>query len=134
MSFFTTEWYSVYTKGPLFPYFIDENGNKRPEDFTTATININGIDRKVIKSPKVLEAAKKHFGCNDVKGIELGNLGGTDGSQARIMLGDFMIGETYGENVISEITLALFEDSGWYKINNLFTGGLFKYGKWDVIF
>jgi len=44
------------------------------------------------------------------------------------MLGDFMIGESYDENYISEITIALFEDSGWYKAN-YFTGGLFRYGK-----
>ena len=116
----------------LAAYFIDENGNKRPDDYTIATISINGINKKVIKSPKVMEAAKKHFGCNDIKGLELENHGGegTAGShwEARLMLGDFMIGESYGENVISEITLALFEDSGWYKTNP-YTGGLFKYGK-----
>jgi len=28
---------------------------------------------------------------------------------------DYMIGDSYGENVISPITLAMFEDSGWYK-------------------
>jgi hypothetical protein len=44
------------------------------------------------------------------------------------MLSDFMIGETYPENVLSEISLALFEDSGWYKVN-YYTGGLFRYGK-----
>ena len=30
--------------------------------------------------------------------------------------------------VISDITLALFEDSGWYKVK-YYTGGLFRYGK-----
>ena len=44
------------------------------------------------------------------------------------MLGDYMIGADYGETVISEITLAVFEDSGWYKVN-YYTGGLFRYGK-----
>ena len=44
------------------------------------------------------------------------------------MLGDYMIGTDYGEIVISEITLALFEDSGWYKVN-YYTGGLFRFGK-----
>jgi len=30
---------------------------------------------------------------------------------------DYMIGDSYGENLISEITLALLEDSGWYKVD-----------------
>ena len=32
------------------------------------------------------------------------------------------------EQVISEFTLALLEDSGWYKAN-YYTGGLMRYGK-----
>jgi hypothetical protein len=39
-----------------------------------------------------------------------------------------MIGTSYGEVVISDMTLALFEDSGWYTVN-YYTGGLFRYGK-----
>ncbi len=44
------------------------------------------------------------------------------------MFGDFMIGTIFEEYTISEITLALLEDLGWYKINK-YTGGLFRYGK-----
>ena len=39
-----------------------------------------------------------------------------------------MIGLSFDDIAISEITLSLFEDSGWYKIN-FYTGGLFKFGK-----
>ena len=39
-----------------------------------------------------------------------------------------MTGVLYDEAVISEITLALFEDSGFYKAK-YYTGGLFRYGK-----
>lgn len=39
-----------------------------------------------------------------------------------------MIGLSFDDIAISEITLALFEDSGWYKMN-YYTGGLFKFGK-----
>jgi len=28
-----------------------------------------------------------------------------------------MIADSYGENVVSNLTLALFEDTGWYKVN-----------------
>ena len=44
------------------------------------------------------------------------------------MLGDYMISTDYPEIVISDITLALFEDSGWYEVN-YYTGGLFRFGK-----
>ena len=40
-----------------------------------------------------------------------------------------MISETHtAEQVISEFTLALLEDSGWYKTNK-YTGGLMRFGK-----
>ena len=44
------------------------------------------------------------------------------------MNGDIMIPVQYEEQSISEITLALFEDSNWYEIN-YYTGGLFRFGK-----
>ena len=39
-----------------------------------------------------------------------------------------MIATDYPEIVISDITLAVFEDSGYYKVN-YYTGGLFRFGK-----
>ena len=39
-----------------------------------------------------------------------------------------MISTDYDEFVISDITLALFQDSGWYKVN-YYSGGLFRFGK-----
>ena len=96
------------------------------------TQKIDGITKSYIKSPKVLEKAKIHFGCDSIKGIQLENQGetGTQGShwEMRYMLGDFMVGEDYSEVVISDITLAFLEDTGFYKVN-YYTGGLFRYGK-----
>ena len=93
---------------------------------------VNGINKKIIITPKVVENAKKHFGCDSLIGVELEDQGGegTSGShwESRILFGDYMIGESNLENVISEITLGLFEDSGWYK-TNYYTGGLFRFGK-----
>ena len=40
------------------------------------------------------------------------------------MLGDYMISSDYIEIIISDITLAYFEDTGFYKVN-YYTGGLF---------
>ena len=103
--------------------------------------------RTLLSSPKVLSMAKRHFGCESIRGIELenqdydwrneqfqkeniGNPVDKYGNHwdARVMLTDYMTATNYDESVISEITLALFEDSGYYKVN-YYTGGLFRYGK-----
>ena len=96
------------------------------------TKEINGIQRILFTGENVIKQAKRHFNCDNIEGIELENQGG-DGSagshwEARIMLGDYMISTDYPEIVISEISLALLEDSGWYYVN-YYTGGLFRYGK-----
>ena len=92
-----------------------------------------GVNRSYINSTKVLEVAKKYFNCPTLKGVALedGGGNGTVGShwEARILLGDYMNGEIYTpEQVISEFTLALLEDTGYYKAN-YYTGGLMRYGK-----
>ena len=85
-----------------------------------------------LKSPKLLEKAKIHFGCEDIKGIRLEDQGetGTIGSHwdARFMQGELMIGEDYTEVVLSDMTLAFLEDLGYYQVN-YFTGGLFSKAK-----
>ena len=98
--------------------------------YTTSIIN--GIQRTLLSTPKVIEKAKQYFGCDSLTGVELEDQGGEGTAmghwESRIMLGDYMIGADYGETVISEISLAVFEDSGWYDVN-YYTGGLFRYGK-----
>ena len=92
-----------------------------------------GIMRSYLNSPKVLEVARKYFNCPTLEGVELENQGGngTEGShwEARILLGEYMNGYSYTEEmVISEFTLAVLEDSGYYKAN-YYTGGLMRFGK-----
>lgn len=116
----------------LWDTFIDANGATIGKSQVVGKETINGVERLVIKTPKVVQAAKRHFGCDSITGVELENQGGegTVGNhwEMRTMLGDFMIGESYEEVVISDISLAFFEDSGWYKVN-YYTGGLFKHGR-----
>ena len=85
-----------------------------------------------INSPKVLTTARQHFNCASLNGVPLENQGGSGSAgshwEARYLLGDYMISSDYFDNVISDITLALFEDSGIYKVN-YYSGGLFKFGK-----
>ena len=110
---------------PLFEYF-----KTYPSLIKTKTVN--GLKRTLFTGPNVIKQAKRHFNCDNIEGIELENQGddGSVGShwEARIMLGDYMISIDYPEIVISEISLALLEDSGLYNVN-YYTGGLFRYGK-----
>ena len=79
---------------------------------TVSVEYIRGAYRYVIKTPKVLEMAKKYFNCSNIKGVELEDQG-----------------VIYQEEMaISEITLALLEDSVWYK-TNYYTGGIIRFGK-----
>lgn len=118
----------------LFNYYWDPI-NKVTMDISQVLVEniyINGLPRNLIKTPRVINAAIQHFGCSDVLGMELENQGLTVsvGShwESRVMLGDYMISTSYEDSSISDITLALFEDSGWYKINKYYNGGLFKFG------
>jgi len=92
--------------------------------------NINSIS--YINSPKVVEKAKQHFNCEDINGIPLENQGASASRgmhwESRYMLGDYMISTDYLDFTISDITLALFEDSGFYQVD-YYSGGLFKFGK-----
>ena len=107
-----------------------------PDLFTslgmTTTKIFDGSFVSFVNSPRVLTAARQHFNCTTINGVPLENQGGTGSAgshwEARYMLGDYMISTNYIDNVISDITLALFEDSGLYKVN-YYSGGLFKYGK-----
>ena len=85
-----------------------------------------------INSPRVLTASRQHFNCQTLNGVPLENQGGEGSAgshwESRYMLGDYMVSTDYIDNVISDITLALFEDSGFYKVD-YYSGGLFKFGK-----
>ena len=66
-----------------------------------------------------------------IKGVELEENNATLGVhwESRILLGEYMTSEVYQDELyISEITLALLEDSGWYQVN-YYTGGLMRFGK-----
>jgi len=100
---------------------------------TLLTKKVNNIDRTFIKTKKVIEVAKKYYGCNSIDGVEVEDQG-TGGSaishwESRVLLGEYMTSVTYeDEMVISDFTLALLEDSGWFK-PNYYSGGLMRFGK-----
>jgi hypothetical protein len=101
------------------------------------TFPING---EIINSPKLMEFALKYFNCslNVMEGIELEELITIEEPgcnedlihwDARILLGEYMTAFKYVQDqVISEFTLALLEDTGFYEVN-YYTGGLMRFGR-----
>ena len=62
-----------------------------------------GINRTYIRTPRVVELAKKYYGCENVKGVGLENQG-TGGSalshwEARLLLGEYMTSEMYQDEL-----------------------------------
>ena len=82
----------------------------------------------------VINKSILYFNCTNITGIELANGRNSENLtnshwDSRILLGEYMLSDIYyQEQIISEFTLALLEDLGWYKVN-YYTGGLMKFGK-----
>jgi hypothetical protein len=97
-----------------------------PKNFNFSTLlnyieNFSENTKISIKTPKVIQAGKKHFQCDSLDGVELEHFGGPGSAYShwskRLLNTEFMIADSYGENYISNFTLSLLEDSGWYKID-----------------
>ena len=100
----------------------------------TETEKRTNFEKKFVITTGVVDFAKKYFNCDSITGVELEDGGGDDGYvnshwEARILLGEYMNSKIHTpEQAISGFTLALLEDSGWYKTNK-YTGGLMRFGK-----
>lgn len=87
---------------------------------------------EMMVTPKVTAEIRKHFNCTKLEGAELEDQGG-DGTalthwEKRVMENEAMTGTHTQSPVFSRITLALMEDSGWYKANYSMASPL-KWGK-----
>ncbi|XGW06157.1 hypothetical protein V3C99_016462 [Haemonchus contortus] len=75
----------------------------------------------MIVTRKVREEARRHFNCSTLEGAELENQGisGTLGShwEKRAFENELMTADSTHLPVLSRLSLALLEDSGWYKVN-----------------
>ncbi|XP_069886102.1 leishmanolysin-like peptidase [Dipodomys merriami] len=88
----------------------------------------NVRDNKVVRhtvyllvTPRVVDEARKHFNCPVLEGMELENQGGMGTElnhwEKRLLENEAMTGSHTQNRVLSRITLALMEDTGWYKAN-----------------
>ena len=95
------------------------------------------IQKQVIRTDNLMEFGRKYFNCdtNSFQGIEIEELLPDSECNefihwdARVLSGDYMTAHiNVQDQVISEFTLILLEDTGFYKVNK-FTGGLMRFGK-----
>eukprot|EP00927_Polykrikos_kofoidii_P043587 TRINITY_DN37664_c0_g2_i1.p1 TRINITY_DN37664_c0_g2~~TRINITY_DN37664_c0_g2_i1.p1 ORF type:complete len:809 (-),score=112.47 TRINITY_DN37664_c0_g2_i1:120-2546(-) len=88
-------------------------------------------------TPKVVDKARSHFACSTLVGAELENQPTSPCSmygshwEQRIFMYDLMSSShVIGIPVVSEVTLAVFEDSGWYLPNYSFAAPLRQGHDW----
>lgn len=82
--------------------------------------NINRTMQMIV-TPRVVREVRHHFNCPDLEGAELEDQG-EEGTalthwEKRIFENEAMTGTHTQNPVYSRITLALMEDTGWYRAN-----------------
>ena len=131
----------IYKDYTISPYSMFHNINTRSyrinSTFTNTTQNITNRLFTILKfkvSSTILKniEVNKNKSSNCIYGVPLESEGGSGLAGAhwsrKAMNTDYMIGRSHGENLISRITLALFNDSGWYKVD-LNKANIFQWGK-----
>lgn len=72
-------------------------------------------------SENLVDFAKEHFSCDTLDGVYLENEGSSDSAGAHfeksLYGNEIMTSEKAGHSVLSGLSLAFLEDSGWYKVN-----------------
>eukprot|EP00930_Biecheleria_cincta_P011665 TRINITY_DN11467_c0_g1_i1.p1 TRINITY_DN11467_c0_g1~~TRINITY_DN11467_c0_g1_i1.p1 ORF type:complete len:1128 (-),score=147.38 TRINITY_DN11467_c0_g1_i1:57-3440(-) len=80
----------------------------------------DGSYREYLVLPKVLQAARDHFGCPTLDRLPLEEHGGEGSAyshwDSRFMHTEIMTAESAVIPRVSDITLALLQDSGWYRV------------------
>merc|ERR1719262_1900632 len=103
----------------LFSYFVGEDGSALPEGSVVRRVG----SAFSLVSPKVVAAARKHFGCDTLDAVPLeqtGGVGTAGGHWPSFLFGDReLMVPTIAQTraVVSDITLAVIEDSGWYAVD-----------------
>nr|CAH8853196.1 unnamed protein product [Trichobilharzia regenti] len=119
---------SIFASLPDLEPAFRINNNPRPVQNVTrewVTPKRRIIKNKLaIRLPKMLEEARKHFGCDELDGIEIYS----DHFSHRILGNDLMTAHKMAATLLSRITLAYLEDTNMYTVNYSMADD-FKWGK-----
>ncbi|XP_041469378.1 uncharacterized protein LOC121419124 [Lytechinus variegatus] len=98
-------------------------------------VRVDAMGQSRLHTPAVVAASQAHFGCfeEEERGVPLENLGGEGLSshwETRYMYGSVMAPAILQAHstFLDNMTLAVFEDSGWYRVNYEYAGD-FLWGK-----
>lgn len=134
----------------IFAYFRNDNGQPRTRRTAQGlpyydgfayqagpttierTTTPGGTQRHYVVLPRVLHAARVHYNCMSLRRVALEE-GGGDGTsfshwEDRSMQSEVMSPDANHYPRVSTMTLALLEDSGWYKPDYTLAGA-FTYGR-----
>lgn len=106
-----------------FAHFRDERKRRRIQVTEQAMDEKLGRMVTRVVLPRVIMHARYHYGAFSANftGLELEDGGGrgTSGShwEKRLLMNEIMTGSVDTRSVVSKMTLALLEDSGWYRAN-----------------
>ena len=103
----------------LYKYYIDwTKGNRRGENNVVGHVNANSHIWEVIKTPRVQSFVRSNFNCNSLEGAPLEDKGPAGKSahwEKEFFGNEYMTSATVINPVISDLSWALFVDSGWYQ-------------------
>eukprot|EP01122_Echinamoeba_exundans_P014493 TRINITY_DN657_c0_g2_i1.p1 TRINITY_DN657_c0_g2~~TRINITY_DN657_c0_g2_i1.p1 ORF type:complete len:345 (+),score=47.25 TRINITY_DN657_c0_g2_i1:1197-2231(+) len=103
----------------FYPHYINDNGQYYSAPFVNVTLR--GGPVPVFTTPRVTKFAQDHYGCASLTGLEMENGGGQGTAnshwEARLMNNDIMTGYADLYLIISNATLAIFRDMGWYRVS-----------------
>ena len=114
-------------------YLLHKNCHRRTNTYQWGESTIRRVERtnwevrggaithtvSTFVTPRVVTEARRHFACDTLEGAELENQGGEGTAlthwEKRIFENEAMTGVHTQNPVYSNMTLALLEDSGWYR-------------------
>lgn len=112
--------------GYYYEDYIDSNGIRYIEP--TKEVTARGNTYTIIKTPEVAKFAKEHFACPTLEGFELENQGGAGTAQhhweKRIGGNEIMTGIIEKNFVLTNLTMSLLDDSGFYVTNRSYAEDL----------
>jgi hypothetical protein len=110
--------------GNLYRHFMKSFGSRESAgeaNVFARDVLLRGAPRQIIRSPKVLETARKYFNCPTINGVEIENEGGSGSAGAHweraILHNEQMTASSIPDASFSEFTLSLLQDSGWYQVD-----------------
>ena len=111
----------------LFQHYLSASGQ---------TLGYSNVIRetsgtKSVITPAVVQAAKDHFNCDSISEVRLENQGGSSTANSHWeelhYAGEMMVGVQDGRGSLSNLSMALLQDTGWYTIDYT-KNGFLQYG------